>query len=534
MMRPALYFFLYGTLAGLTFVSGLRNVTLDDNDSAIVYSPGWDVSRGNDSFDFGRSLHFSDNETVSASLTFQGVAVYLMAPFWSSSVGAQVAIDAGEPFVIGLEAVMKRGLGQETLQSQVVWGATELPNTQHTLVISMPAGFEYVILDGLIYSVLDEDAAVSISTTESTSFSFTTITTTESSTSSPSFISTSVASPSFTLTSLVSTRTTRSSSLSSSSHLPSSSTSPLTVVPINVATSSHSSISVTTVSATPEVNLSTNGSLKRSIAIGSIFGVIMVLLAILALLFCLRRRRIRKRKEQSYTWSQKFTPYASHPTRIATGPPPRQSSAPRSPFQYAHSPTTAVPLLPAAPPARRMPRSPLATAPPIMPPSPSPRSTQFPVSSIPVPSSPMPATPLPLTPVPPVTPGTPWSTQKSQRFSTSSAYSYQSSSVESGVGYGWTTPSLVGIHPFSASAEAESSASGSTSRLATKAADTAPLTPKLSEKSAAALFHSADAEVQRFSAAPAYQEKDARRLFAVERPRAGSRASEAAPPLYEP
>ncbi|KAJ7476641.1 hypothetical protein FB451DRAFT_1033086, partial [Mycena latifolia] len=140
-MRLALYRLILGALAGLSFVSGLRNVTLDDNDPAIVYSLGWNVSHGNNSLDFGGSLHFSDNATASASLTFRGVAVYLIAPFWSSSVGAQVAIDAQRPFVIDLEdhgVPAAPGLGKETLLSQVVWAATGLPDTEHTIVISLP------------------------------------------------------------------------------------------------------------------------------------------------------------------------------------------------------------------------------------------------------------------------------------------------------------------------------------------------------------------------------------------------------------
>ncbi|KAJ6485210.1 hypothetical protein DFH09DRAFT_949191 [Mycena vulgaris] len=152
-MRPALYFLALGAFAVLSFVSGLRNVTLDDNDPAIIYSPGWNVSQGNNSLDFGGSLHFSDNSSVSASLTFRGVAVYLMAPFWSSSVGAQVAIDAQRPFIIDLEdygVPAAPGLGRETLQSQVVWAATELPNTQHTIVISLPHAMRHLILDGLM------------------------------------------------------------------------------------------------------------------------------------------------------------------------------------------------------------------------------------------------------------------------------------------------------------------------------------------------------------------------------------------------
>ncbi|KAJ7467502.1 hypothetical protein FB451DRAFT_1040317 [Mycena latifolia] len=152
-MRLASYFLLLGAFAGLSFVSGLRNVTLDDNDPAIIYSPGWNVSRPVNSMDFGGSLHFSDNSTVSASLTFRGVAVYLMAPLWSSRVGIQVTIDGQDPFTIDLEdhgVPLEPDSRRETQKSQVVWASSKLSNTEHTIVISMPPATEFVVLDGLM------------------------------------------------------------------------------------------------------------------------------------------------------------------------------------------------------------------------------------------------------------------------------------------------------------------------------------------------------------------------------------------------
>lgn len=168
-MRFSLYFLLTGAFAVLSLVSGLRNVTLDDSDSAIVYSAGWNVSSGTNSLDFGGSLHFSDSSTASATFTFRGmsynflvsrnvdflftgVAVYLMDPFWSSGVGAQLQLDGQGPFVIDLRdysVATELGL-RETLQSQVVWSATQLPDTNHTLVITLGAGMDFVVLDGLM------------------------------------------------------------------------------------------------------------------------------------------------------------------------------------------------------------------------------------------------------------------------------------------------------------------------------------------------------------------------------------------------
>ncbi|KAJ7651114.1 hypothetical protein FB45DRAFT_31544 [Roridomyces roridus] len=564
-MRLALYFFI---LCILSFVSGLRNVTSDDNDASIVYSPEWNVSSGNNSFDFGGSLHFSDNATASASLTFQGA--------WHSHtfkrVGVQVALDDQEPFTVDLEdigAAVEPGLGRETVQSLVVWAATELPNTQHTIVISMPSTAQHVVFDGLIYSVVDSDNSSSVppAVASTTSSSLTTTTTTESFSSSHSFSLSRTSSSTFlTSSSSPSPSTSISSKLSSTS----TSRSPATPIENVAATSSSATTPVTTIrQSSPPDNLlaSSSTSLKRTVAIGSAVAVVLVIAVLIALLCCIRRRRIRRRRDLSFAWSQKFSPYPAPPKtdamRMTARPLSPQSQQLRPPLPPAHyrplqSPV-ASPLAPPAPTARRSPRSPLATAPPIMPPSPSPQSTRFPSSSFAlVPESP---TPDSLTPPPPVTPGTPWSPQKSHRLSNaSSVSSYESFSVESGAGYGWTTPSLVGIHPFSAGTgglpvpRAEPSTSSahagpSTSRAAVAAApttyppapaarpphvvvDATPLTPKLSEKSAAALFPQPAPPLS--PPAPAYKEKDGQRLFAIGRSRSGSQSSEAAPPLYEP
>ena len=42
------------------------------------------------------------------------------------------------------------GQGNETVQSHVVWNATGLANTQHSLLISVGSGQPYAIVDGLM------------------------------------------------------------------------------------------------------------------------------------------------------------------------------------------------------------------------------------------------------------------------------------------------------------------------------------------------------------------------------------------------
>ncbi|KAF8186145.1 hypothetical protein K438DRAFT_1973510 [Mycena galopus ATCC 62051] len=545
-MRLVLYFRFFGVFAALSLVSGQLNVTLDDTDTSIVYSDGWNVSTTKNSLDFGGFLHFSANSTASASVTFRGVAVYLLSPFWSASVGAQVVIDGQGPFVIDLEdygVVDEPGLGREILRSQVVWAATDLSDKNHTMVISMPPGTQYVVLDGLIYTTNsdanDTQSVPTADTSTSSSSSTTTIITT---TTNPITLSSSAPGSSF-----IQSTTSSSFSSTSSNLLPSSVDAPAsqyTNPAVNVGNAPSSSVPTPSVAAAVTA-VSTNS--KRSIVIGSVLAA-MVLVLVLVVLTCLRRRRIRRRSP-SYTWSQKFAPPTSHAARIATRPVASHQAIAPFLYQPSPSPTSTVPLLsPVVPAARRVPRSPLATARPITPlfhaaefPMPPaihtshPLSPAYPMSPAPAtpryPASPAPTTPLPMTPLPPATPGTPWTTTKSHRLSGSSTYSYDSSAVESGIGYGWTRPSLVGIHPFSAPAEPQPVASGSSSAAAKDGAAT-KLVPKLSEKSAEALFHAP----QRISAAPAYREKDAARAFKGARALAENQTSETAPPppVYEP
>ncbi|KAJ7088722.1 hypothetical protein B0H15DRAFT_949348 [Mycena belliarum] len=564
-MRLASSFLIFGALAILSFVSALHNVTLDDTDPAIIYSAGWNVLYGN-ALDFGGTLHSSDDSSASASLKFRGVAVYLIAPLLSSSAGAQVVIDDQAPFIIDLQdhgIAAAPDLGQETLRSQVVWAATSLPYAEHTLVISMPPATRNLILDGLIYSVPDDADSLPPVAEPSTSFVFTTITTTSLFTS-PTLRSSFSASA---LSSVQST-TTSSSQPPSFSDIPTSLGSGYPQRPVNAATPPLSPAILPTTTASAAKGLST--STKRTIAISSVFGVSMIILLIVTLLTFLRRRRTRqRRRERLENWSQKFTPYPYNAARIAR-------ASPRTPA--ANPPATTAPLRPPGPLARQMPRSPLATAAPITASAPSPTTAKSsaplsapllssaPASPLPPPQtpgrpwsadklprfssssltakfpgplaappsatlmSPAPTSPLP----PPPTPGTPRSARKSPRFSSSSAYSDASTSEASGGGYGWTTPSLVGIHPFSAPAEPEPSASSggrADPEPRRRHGAQAELAPRLDEKSAAALFRIEN--MPRLSAAPAYREKDAARLFAAAHARTAS-SSQSAPPLYQP
>ncbi|KAF8828061.1 hypothetical protein F5879DRAFT_38355 [Lentinula edodes] len=149
------------------YVSGDRNVTVDDSDGSISYSTGWSVSSGSNSLDYGGYHHLSDSKTATASFTFTGIAVYIMAPLWPYAVGAQAGVDGSSPVSIDMQDhTHTSDGGSEDVASAVLWGMDGLSNSSHTLQISFWDSEEYIALDAIIYTVQD-----SSSTTASSSFS---------------------------------------------------------------------------------------------------------------------------------------------------------------------------------------------------------------------------------------------------------------------------------------------------------------------------------------------------------------------------
>ncbi|KAG6898346.1 hypothetical protein C0992_009021 [Termitomyces sp. T32_za158] len=144
------------------------------------------------------------------------------------------------------------GQGPETVQSHVIWSSDQLSNTEHTLIISVGAGEPYAVVDALVFTALD-----------------------------PSDVTSSA------------------SASSAASTL-----------------SSTQAISISSSSSTAAVAAATSASVDESnsthvvpIALGTVFGVLALLLIILGIWFWLRR----KRRPVSEAWSVPGTPYPGSP-----------------------------------------------------------------------------------------------------------------------------------------------------------------------------------------------------------------------------
>ena len=75
-----------------------------------------------------------------------------MSPLWPYLVNTAISLDHGPSTLVDLVDHSRPPTdgGPETVQSQVVWKATGLNNTQHNLLISVGAGQPYAIVDGLM------------------------------------------------------------------------------------------------------------------------------------------------------------------------------------------------------------------------------------------------------------------------------------------------------------------------------------------------------------------------------------------------
>ncbi|KAG5354006.1 hypothetical protein J132_00755 [Termitomyces sp. J132] len=209
----------------------------------------------------------TQDPAATATFKFTGVAVYYMSPLWPYRVNTAVSLDSGPVILLDLVDHSRPNVGQgpETVQSQVIWGSGELSNTQHTLVISVGAGQPYAIVDALVYTALD------------------------------------------------SSDITTSASASSTTSTPGSTQ----VVPNS---SSSSATSAAAASTSTSVDASKSASIHvLPIALGTVLGVLALLLILLGIWFCIRR----KRRPVSEAWTVPGTPYPGSPP-VA----PMMSSAP--------------------------------------------------------------------------------------------------------------------------------------------------------------------------------------------------------------
>ncbi|KAG7094725.1 hypothetical protein E1B28_005545 [Marasmius oreades] len=123
-----------------------RNVTVDDSDPQIFYSPGWKECKtlNTERMEFGKKCHWSDRDDAYAEFTFIGVAVYLLSPSWMYPVRVQITVDSD--LVDFQDWEISRG------RENIAWAVSGLENGTHTLRIEKGEQAQYVVLEALIYT----------------------------------------------------------------------------------------------------------------------------------------------------------------------------------------------------------------------------------------------------------------------------------------------------------------------------------------------------------------------------------------------
>ncbi|KAJ3756674.1 hypothetical protein F5878DRAFT_547420 [Lentinula raphanica] len=137
-------------------VTTITNVTVDDQDPAILYSPeDWNTTEAYNSLDYGGYHHLSGQSSAFAIFNFTGVAIYFLSPLWPYAVGARLVLDGQIPPVFvdlqdHSQPVNSTG-GAETVSSAVVWGFENLTLGNHSLQVEFAQGqSQYVVVDAFM------------------------------------------------------------------------------------------------------------------------------------------------------------------------------------------------------------------------------------------------------------------------------------------------------------------------------------------------------------------------------------------------
>ncbi|TFK28328.1 hypothetical protein FA15DRAFT_652975 [Coprinopsis marcescibilis] len=157
-------------LVSLTLAQTLRNVSIDDQDPAIQYIPpaSWRRSPVND-WDAGEGrTHMSARDArARAEFNFTGIALYYYSPRWPSAVATGLSVD-DEDITVDQTDYDSQETGRDpTRRSRLLATFADLENTQHSVRVFVPDGYEYATVDYFVYTEI-VDAAIGNGTANNT------------------------------------------------------------------------------------------------------------------------------------------------------------------------------------------------------------------------------------------------------------------------------------------------------------------------------------------------------------------------------
>lgn len=142
----------------------LYNVTVDDDNSIIQYSDGWQTFGAD--VGVGGSYRVTQATNATALVEFQGVAIFLLSPHWPYDVAIQAQLDSQPPYIIQLmepEPLAKLDGSQEPGRSRIAWSWEGLDNRVHQLRIGAVPFSKLTVVDGFIITHVNESTSHSSS-----------------------------------------------------------------------------------------------------------------------------------------------------------------------------------------------------------------------------------------------------------------------------------------------------------------------------------------------------------------------------------
>ncbi|KAF9494411.1 hypothetical protein BDN71DRAFT_1393210 [Pleurotus eryngii] len=136
-------------------IRSARNITIDDTSPLVHYGGKWGRSNAN-IFSHEGSHATNRDMNGSASFAFTGVGVYFLSPLFSIPIAVTLTLDGRPPEVVDLQTTVTLNI-YESEASSARWGATDLDNVTHSLVVTYgkplnntPGPAPYTVVDGFM------------------------------------------------------------------------------------------------------------------------------------------------------------------------------------------------------------------------------------------------------------------------------------------------------------------------------------------------------------------------------------------------
>ena len=117
---------------------------IDDSDASIVYSTGW--AQTTDSAAYGGKLHTTSTAGQTATMTFSGQSLAVIAPLGPAYGSIRICLDPGVSVAGCTTATLH---STTTIERDIVYVSGPLAAGSHTIQVTNPSGSP-IALDGFV------------------------------------------------------------------------------------------------------------------------------------------------------------------------------------------------------------------------------------------------------------------------------------------------------------------------------------------------------------------------------------------------